>query len=149
VKNLIIEYWTPLVLWLVLIFFFSTDAFSAGETSKIIVPILEFFFPHLSPAQLDLWHGVIRKSCHIAEYFVLAVLTYRSLKHEQPDLVQAMLRTIMFVVFAAMLDELHQRFTASRTASPIDVGYDCLGAVWALWLITTHETRRLRSHSIL
>lgn len=148
-KNLIIEYWTPLVVWLVAIFFFSTDAFSAGETSRIIVPILAFFFPHSSPGQLELWHGVIRKLAHITEYFILAALTYRSLIHEQPDLVQAKLRTIMFVVFAAMLDELHQRFTASRTASPIDVGYDCLGAVWALWLITTHETRRLRSHSIL
>ena len=148
-KNLVVEYWTPLVLWLVVIFFFSTDVFSASETSRIIVPVLAFFFPHLSPAQLDLWHGVIRKFGHITEYFILAALTYRSLIHEQPDLVQAKLRTIAFVVFAATLDEIHQRFTASRTPSPIDVGYDCIGAVWALWLITTYETRRLRSHSIL
>jgi VanZ family protein len=149
VKNLIVEYWTPLVVWLVTIFFFSTDVFSAGETSKIIVPVLSFFFPHLSPRELDVWHGVIRRFAHITEYFILAALTYRSFKHEQPDLAQAKLQTIMFVVFAAMLDELHQRFTVSRTASPVDVAYDCVGAVWALWLIATHETRRLRSHSIL
>ena len=92
-KKLIVEYWTPLVLWLIIIFVFSTDAFSAGETSKIIVPILLFFFPRLSPQELDLWHGVIRKFGHITEYFILAVFVYRSLKHEQPDLVQAKLRT--------------------------------------------------------
>jgi VanZ family protein len=149
VKNLIIEYWAPLVVWLVTIFFLSTDAFSALETSRIIVPILVFFFPHSSTGQLEFWHSVIRKLAHITEYFILAILVYRSLKHEQPDLVQAKLRTIVFVVFAATFDELHQRFTVSRGASPIDVGYDCLGAVWALWLITTYETRRLRSHPIL
>lgn len=148
-KKLALEYWAPLVVWLLTIFFFSTDLFSASETSRIIVPILMFFFPGLSPQGLDLWHGVIRKFGHITEYFILAVFTYRSLKHEDPDLVQAKLRTIIFVVFAAMLDEIHQRFTAFRTPSPVDVGYDCLGAVWALWLITTYETRRLRTHPIL
>ena len=148
-KRLVLEYWTPLLLWLVVIFLFSTDTFSSGETSGIIVPLLLFFFPRLSPHELALWHGVIRKCGHVSEYFILAVFTYRSLKYEQPDLVQADLRTITFVALAAMFDELHQRFTLFRTASPIDVGYDCLGAVWALWLITTYETRRLRTHSIL
>jgi VanZ family protein len=108
-----------------------------------------FFFPGLSPQEIEVWHGVIRKFGHISEYFILAVFTYRSLRHEQPDLAQAKVRTIVFVLFVAMLDELHQRFTVSRGASVVDVGYDCLGAVWALWLITTYETRRLRTHSIL
>jgi VanZ family protein len=149
VKKLIVEYWIPLVVWLIVIFIFSTDAFSAGQTSRIILPILMFFFPFLSPQELDLWHGVIRKLGHITEYFILAVFTYRSLKLEQSDLLQSKLKTIIFVVFAATLDELHQRFTAFRTASPVDVGYDCLGAILALWLITAYETRRLRPHSIL
>ena len=148
-KKLVFEYWAPLLVWLVIIFFFSTDTFASGQTSRIIVPVLMFFFPRLSPQELDAWHGVIRKFGHVSEYFVLAVFTYRSLKYEQPDLAQAKLRTINFVVLAAMLDELHQRFTAFRTPSPIDVGYDCLGAVWALWIIATYETRRLRTHSVL
>ena len=148
-KKLAIEYWAPLLLWLILIFFLSTDTFASGQTSRIIVPILRFLFPGLSPQELDLWHGVIRKFGHVSEYFILAVFTYRSVKYDQSDPLRAKLRTIAFVVLAAMLDELHQRFTASRTASPVDVGYDCLGAVWALWIITTYETRRLRTHSIL
>jgi VanZ family protein len=130
-------------------FCFSTDVFSSNQTSRIIVPILTFFFPGLSPDQLDLWHGVIRKLAHIAEYFILALFTYRSIKYGQTDLAEARLRTMTFVVLAASLDEIHQRFTAFRTPSPVDVGYDCLGAVWALWLITTYEIRRLRPHSFL
>jgi len=149
VKKLVLEYWAPLLVWIVTIFVFSTDAFSSNETSKIIVPILAFFFPGLGPQELDVWHGVIRKLGHITEYFILAVFTYRSIRADQPDLAQAKLRTITFVVLAASFDEIHQRFTAFRTPSPVDVGYDCLGAVWALWLITSYENWRLRSHPVL
>lgn len=138
-----------MVVWLITMFILSTDFFSSNETSRIIVPILAFFFPGLAPQQLQLWHGVIRKFAHITEYFILAIFTYRSIRHDEPDMAQAKLKTIVFIVLAASLDEIHQRFTAFRTPSPVDVGYDCLGAVWALWLITTYETWRLRSHSIL
>ena len=122
---------------------------SSNETSRFIVPALTFFFPGLSPAEIDLWHGVIRKFAHVSEYFILSVFVYRAMIHEHPDPIDAKLRSIAFIVLAALLDELHQSFTASRTASIVDVGYDCLGAVWALWLITTYEFRRLRPHSVL
>ena len=147
--RLILEYWAPLLLWLITIFSFSTDAFSSGETSKIIVPILTFLFPHLSAHEIDVWHTVIRKCDHVTEYFILAVLAYRTIQLDRPNLRGAKLWTVVFVLLAALSDELHQLFTASRSASIIDVGYDCLGAVWALWLIRPYETRRLRSHSIL
>jgi VanZ family protein len=149
VTLLILEYWVPLLAWLITIFFFSTDAFSSGETSKIIVPILTFFFPHLSAHEINAWHDVIRKCAHIAEYFILAVLAYRTIRLDRPDLRRAKLKTAIFVLLAALLDEFHQRFTHSRGASIIDVGYDCLGAVSALLLITTYETGRLRSRSVL
>jgi len=149
VRRLISEYWVPVVLWLIVIFVFSTDVFSAGHTSRFIVPVLHFLFPSLTPGQLEFWHGVVRKLGHVTEYFILALFTYRMLRLEQPDLTKAKLYTLCFVACAAILDEVHQRFTLFRTSSPLDVGYDCLGAVWALWLITTHEARRLRTHSFL
>lgn len=108
-----------------------------------------FFFPGLSPRELDIWHGVVRKFGHVTEYFILAVFAYRSFKYDQPDLIRAKLLTGVFVLSAALFDEFHQSFTMTRGASIVDVGYDCLGAVWALWLITTYETRRLRSHTVL
>jgi VanZ family protein len=149
VKKLVFEYWGPVVVWLITIFFFSTDRFSASETSRVVIPVLTLLFPQLSPAELDLWHGVVRKFSHVAEYFILATFTYRSLKYTQQDLAQSKLRTITLVLFAAILDELHQGLTMSRTPSLVDVGYDCVGGVWALWLITGYETWRLRSHPVL
>jgi VanZ family protein len=143
------QYQLPVLLWLLVTFLFSTDAFSANETSRYIVPVLTYFFPTFSSQQIDFWHVAIRKLGHITEYFILAVLAYRCFKYEQTDLIETRVKTITFVLLAALLDEWHQRFTIFRGASIVDVGYDCLGAVWALWLITTYETWRLRSHSIL
>jgi VanZ family protein len=149
VKRLAFEYWTPVLLWLLVIFVFSTDLFAANRTSGIIAAILRTFFPWMSSAELGFWHAVVRKSAHIAAYFILTVLTYRSLRQVQPDIIETSLRTLSFVAFAAASDEIHQSFTLFRTASPIDVGYDCIGAVCALWLIITYEARRLRPYPIL
>jgi VanZ family protein len=149
VTKRVLEYWTPTVVWLLAIFFFSTDQFSATNTAQVILPVLTFFFPGLSLQDFDVWHFVIRKLGHITEYFLLALLAYRCLKQEQSDPLQARVRTLSFVLLAAALDEIHQGMTAFRTPSPLDVGYDCLGAVWALWLTTSYETRRLRTYSIL
>ena len=148
-KRLVIEYWLPLVLWLIVIFIFSTDYFSATRTSSVIVSILHFLFPSRPLQQLEFWHAVIRKLGHITEYALLAFLTYRTMKLEQLDLTQARVRTMGFVLVAASFDELHQAFTLFRTPSPFDVGYDCLGAVWALCLITFYEAWRLRTHPVL
>ena len=148
-KKLIFEYWTPVLVWLLAMFFFSTDMMSSGETSRVIVPVLTFLFPGLPPGDIEVWHGVIRKFAHIAEYFILAMLVYRSVKYEHPTLVDAKVRTIAFIGMVALFDELHQSFTASRTASLFDVGYDWFGGVWALWLVTTYEGRHLRPRSVL
>jgi VanZ family protein len=149
VKTIVLEYWLPILLWLGAIFFFSTDAFSSRETSRIIVPVLTFIFPNMPPDRIDIWHEVIRKFGHIIEYFILAVFLHRALKYDQPELVGPKLRSMTFILLAALLDEFHQSFVPSRGPSIVDVGYDCLGGVWALWLITGFEARRLRSHSIL
>ena len=148
-KIIVVEYWLPLLLWLGTIFLFSTDEFSSHETSRIIVPVLMFVFPNMPPEQIDIWHGVIRKFGHIMEYFILAVFLHRALKYDEPDFVWPKLRSMTFIVLAALVDEFHQSLVPSRGPSIVDVGYDCLGGVWALWLIAGYEARRLRSHSIL
>jgi VanZ family protein len=149
VKKLVVEYWIPIIVWLIVMFVFSTDMMSSSETSRFIVPVLKFLFPGLTEPGISFWHAVIRKLGHVTEYFILATFVYRALKYERPSLLDAKLRTIVFVACAALFDEFHQSFVPSRTATIIDVGYDCLGGVWALWMIAAYEFRRLRSHPIL
>ncbi|MBI4474441.1 MAG: VanZ family protein [Acidobacteria bacterium] len=145
-KTFLLEYSLPVVVWLTIIYLFSTDAFSGAETSRFIVPFLRFFFPNLSPAELELWHGAIRKLGHITEYFILTLLAYRSFRFEASDTLRPKLITGGFVLLAAMTDEFHQSLTAFRGASLIDVGYDTFGAVWALGLMTLYEAASDRQY---
>src|SRR3989442_9748121 len=97
------EYQLPVVVWLLLIFFLSTDAFSTLETSKFIVPALRYAFPGLSYEQIQFWHLVIRKLAHMAEDGILAVLAYRCFKNRQTDLGDSKLSTIGFVLMAVLI----------------------------------------------
>jgi VanZ family protein len=149
VKKPTLEYWTPIVFWLLSMYLFSTDLMSSNQTSRFIVPILKFLMPGLSSSGIDFWHAVIRKLAHVTEYCILAAFVYRALRFDGCGRIDANVRTFAFVALAALLDEFHQSFVPSRTATIIDVGYDCLGGVWALWIIAAYEFRRLRSHPIL
>src|SRR5262249_8089741 len=117
-----VQFWLPLIIWLGVIYSFSTDEFSASNTAGLVVPILHFLFPGLSPDQLEFWHAVIRKLSHITEYAILAWLTYRAIRFDEPDPLKAKVRTFQFLVLAAMIDEFHQSLTMSRGASIVDVG---------------------------
>src|SRR5438067_13341337 len=95
------EYHLPVLVWLLTQFFFSTDAFSSNETSKIIVPALTYFFPALSHDQIDFWHIFIRKCGHVSEYFILTLLAFRSFHYEEYDPPVTQLRTMTLVLSAA------------------------------------------------
>ena len=158
-RVLAIEYWLPLLLWLGAIHFFSTDVLSSSETSRFIGPLLKYFFPNWPLAEIEFWHGVFRKCGHVAEYFVLTALTYRCIIQNHPNPTNAKVVTILILLATACIDEFHQSLTMTRLGSLIDVGYDGIGGVSALWLAyategryqtqSCYESRRLHSHPIL
>jgi VanZ family protein len=139
------QHWLPLTLWLAVIHLFSTDAFSASNTSGVFVPLMRFFFPGISSEAIAFWHAVFRKTGHVTEYFALGVLAFRAFRNEIPRLTPTAVLTMAFVLVVALSDEFHQTLTLSRTGSLVDVGYDCAGAVAALWLFTQRELRRSAS----
>ena len=138
------DYWAPLLVWVFLTYAFSSDMFSAAETSRFIVPVLEFLFPSLSPKWILVLHGVVRKLGHVTEYFVMAMLTYRAIRVSSRT-TEAIVGSGLFVLSAAWLDELRQTLTLYRGGSPFDVGYDCLGGLLGIWLFVTIECRRRES----
>jgi VanZ family protein len=140
-RVLVREYWVPLLTWVSLTYLFSSDAFSAGETSSLIVPILSFLLPGVSDEQILFVHGAIRKLGHVSEFFVMAVLTSRAVSIVNWG-ARAVLVSGAFVLSAAALDELHQMLTMYRGASPVDVGYDCLGGMIGIWLFGEIRRRR-------
>jgi VanZ family protein len=112
---------------------------------------LKFLLPFLSPDQLLIGHAICRKAGHILEYFVLGVLAWRAFRGDSRDGPAVWLRSAALVLMVALTDEFHQSFVSSRTSSIIDVGYDFLGGIAALGVLSRfrNEGRALYSHPIL
>jgi VanZ family protein len=143
--------WLPLFAWLLIIFLFSTDTFAGGETSRFIIPVLRSLMPWLDETQLLFMHYIIRKAGHVTEYFILAMLAWRTFSVSQIGWLRPKLFAAALVLGVALSDEFHQAFTFSRVGSFADIGYDCVGGGLALLLMpkSRHESGPLHSHSVL
>ena len=138
--------WLPAIAWAILISWASTDTFSASHTSKIIIPVLHWLFPHASAEALDRLHFFIRKGAHVTEYFVFSVLLLRAVRGEQRGWqLRWAITTLAIAIGYSALDEFHQSFVPSRTASPWDSLLDTSGAAAAqivVWLWSYFHARR-------
>ena len=133
-----VKYWLPAFAWASVISVLSTDTFSSEHTSRFIFPVLRWLFPHASEPTLELMHAVIRKSAHFTEYFMLSLLlTYGLLGNDGTWNWRRAIWAIVIAAGYASLDEFHQSFVPSRTASPWDALLDTVGASFGqifLWL---------------
>lgn len=134
----------PLVAWLVFISFASSDSFSAGNTSRIIGPLVLWLFPNTSAETLATIHLVTRKAAHFTEYAILAWLAARAFRTSpRPALANRwFLASLALVVVYALLDEYHQTFVPSRTGSIYDSFIDIIGGLAALLLIRRRRKSR-------
>jgi VanZ family protein len=134
--------WLPVLLWAGIIAFFSTDHFSAPQSSRILGPLLHWLFPDIAPERLASIHFAVRKLGHWLEYFILAVLLYRALYHEsrrKHSLLPAAWTIALALVWAA-IDEFHQSLVPSRTASFMDVMIDGFGGLsGTFWMYLRHN----------
>ena len=76
--SFLLKYWLPVVLWMGLIFSASSDSMSSGRTSRIIGPLVRWFVPNISEAALGRVVFAVRKTAHVTEYAVLALLWWRA-----------------------------------------------------------------------
>ena len=129
-----LKYWLPVLVWMIFIFVGSTDLLSAEHTSRFIAPFLRWFSPDVSDATIASVQLVVRKCGHLTEYAILAALLLRALRVVGPALIVA-------AIFAG-LDEFHQSFVASRTASLSDVAIDCAGALMGLAIYSLFRNRK-------
>jgi len=129
--------WWPAAVWAGLIFSMSTDMFSAEHTGSILEPILRWLIPSLTKDQFQTIHYFIRKSAHFTEYFIFCLLLYRGFRGDRKGWRWTWgLAALFFAAGYSVLDEIHQAFVASRTASAYDSLLDSIGAFAAfsvLW----------------
>ena len=129
------KYWLPVLIWLGLIFAGSTDALSAEQTSRFLVPFLRWLDPQISLATIAVIHFALRKLGHLTEYAIFAALLWRALRrgtHLQAKMSILFLLAWLAAAIFAVFDEFHQSFVPSRTASPTDMMIDICGAMIGL-----------------
>lgn len=132
-----LRYWVVVVLWMGVISYLSTDAFSASNTHRYLDPFLRWLFPDLTNPEVLRMHSVVRKLAHFGEFFVLSGLAYWAQRAGRATAWRGRwaLQALLLVVVYASIDELHQAFTNNRTASLADSGVDGLGGAAAQALI--------------
>src|SRR5205823_2472657 len=81
------RYWLPAIAWMILIFSGSTDVLSAHRTSRFIGPFLRWLKPDISDQAVGRVQLVVRKTGHLTEFAILAVLFWyawrKPLQNEQ------------------------------------------------------------------
>ena len=104
-----------------------------------------WLFPNTSPETMATIHFITRKIAHFTEYAILGFLAARAFRtYDRWFLISAAL-----VVVYALIDEYHQSFVPSRTASIFDSLIDMSGGLTALVIILKRSRRFSRTNSDL
>ncbi len=137
---MLLWYWSPLLVWMLIIFSASGDGMSFQHSSRIIGPLVHWLLPHLSDEAVHASVVFARKCAHVTEYAVLALLIWRALRRPPEPTVsswrwsEAGLALALAALYAAS-DEFHQAFVPSRQASVWDVLLDTAGAAFGLFCL--------------
>ena len=137
-----IRYVLPLLVWMGFIFFLSSDSGSTQHTRPAVHSLLRRLAPalaaQLTPEQVARVDFNIRKTSHVMEYLLLALLAYRAIRGDSKLFrSRHVLFPLLFGIAYAASDEWHQSFIPSRWGVAADVLYDSfgvtLGTLLAQW----------------
>jgi VanZ family protein len=134
----LLKAWLPVVLWLTLMLFGSTDLMSSEHTSRFLAPFLHWLRPDMSGASVAQAQRLVRKMAHVSEYAILTGLLFRALSWSIDGFWRRAGMALIPALIVAPVDEFHQRFVPSRNSSPIDVLIDYSGAIVGIlvcWVI--------------
>ena len=169
-KHLLLSYWVPVVLMMVVIAIESTETFSSADTGSMIYPYVNGLWVVVTGHGIawhlfDQVHMVLRKIGHLTGYGLMWAVWFRAIREtartenaiESPSWTwfwnskwarNAMLLTII----VAALDEIHQTMLPSRTGTYVDVIIDTTGAAISLsiaymlarWSFRKQQARELQ-----
>ena len=115
----ILRYWVPPFLWMMFIFFLSSQR-SVGVTHTYIYDFMIF------------------KTIHMIEYAILYFLFFRAFHSIKLSLVYQLIYPVVVSIFFAASDEIHQLFVTSREGTIRDVLIDTVGIIIMYILIRTN-----------
>jgi VanZ family protein len=129
----------PPLAWSALIAWFSGAGWHGGATAPLFEPWLRALLPWALPEQIAGVHWLLRKTGHVVEYAVLALLWRRALAG--PDAPAPWRWPLALAVLTAGLDEMRQALTPTREGRVADVLLDG-GAAGAALLVAARGARR-------
>lgn len=133
----IVHYWLPPIIWMGVIFYFSSDRFSSEETGSVFESLVIRIYPGIDRALLATLHHLTRKLGHLTEYAFLAILWVRAFrstslfeeggKSAERRAALSTISILLLVAACALADEWRQSLTLHRTGSLIDCLIDLVG----------------------
>jgi VanZ family protein len=127
--------WVPPAIWMAVILWLSSDHFSSAHTGEAFGAILAWVAPWLSPAEVDILHGLGRKLAHLTAYGILALLWLRAFQRDTAlTRGTAAAGAFLISISWAGVDEFRQHFVPSRAGTVGDVVIDAAGSALALAL---------------
>jgi VanZ family protein len=137
--------WLVVLLWAAVVWSLGGDSFSASETSRFLRPMIEWLFPEFSVSDMYRLLYAIRKTAHVVEYALLAVLILRALWiGSLRSLLQSLGLTLLLVATMAIADESRQGASAARGGSGWDVLLDVSGGFLAVAIVLLIQSRLRR-----
>lgn len=108
--------WLPVAIWAAIILSAANDTFSDAHTAGW----LERLFGRVPPEV----NVLMRKTAHVTEYGILALLAWRARR--------SIVASLLVVLVVSSTDEFLQSRSLARTGTPKDVALDLLGGLVAL-----------------
>ena len=122
-----------LILWMCLIFFFSSqNADESTKTSGIFDNIINIVFKDDSVKPTVKY--VVRKIAHFTEYCILAILVLNVIKDYTSITYKTLIIAFILCALYAASDEWHQTFVDGRAGQLFDVFIDSCGVLTGLIL---------------
>ncbi|MBM6861153.1 VanZ family protein, partial [Clostridium saudiense] len=102
--------WIALLFWIGLIFYMSNQPGDiSSKQSGLVLKLFQMLGIDLNKELGELATFIVRKIAHFTEYFILYLLTVNVMKYYL-DIKRAILYAVIFSIFYACTDEIHQYF---------------------------------------
>lgn len=138
--------YAPLIFMAAVIIYLGSGAGSLPQTSRIIGPLLQFFFPEMTLESRALVHVTIRKLAHFLEYAALGFLAARAFGTSSVRVLNRWwpVAALAAVASIALLDEFLQSMSNTRIGSAYDVMIDLVGGFVAVAIVGIFRMRQTR-----
>ncbi len=146
----VLKAWIAAILWLIVIAIESSAWLSAHNTSRILYPLLHYFFG-ISHLRFEHIHFYIRKGGHVFGYGLLSILLFRAWRETLPSprtsnwTMRWAAMAIVGTALVGSLDEWHQSFIPGRTGIWQDAVLDTCAGIVAQILVLLWAKRTSRS----